>query len=79
MVFMIQNWKNYVPGVLVTWFQVSWEDGQYNLFYYISWIQTKQSKKSLSIQPQYKWRQKRSFSGCHTLIKLQFSSAQAER
>ncbi len=29
--------------------------------------------------PQYKWRQKLSFSGCHTLIKLQFSSTQAER
>ncbi len=34
---------------------------------------------SLSIQPQYKLRQKRLFSGCHMLIKLQFSSVQAER
>ncbi len=29
----------------------SWEDGQYYSFYYTSWIQTKQSKMSLSIQP----------------------------
>ncbi len=43
-----------------------------NIIYFISWIQTKQSKMSLSIQPQYKWRQKRSFFGRHTLIKLQF-------
>ncbi len=47
-------------------------EGMGNIIYFItiSWIQTKQSKISLCIQPQYKWRQKHSFSGCHALIKL---------
>ncbi len=46
-----RNGKIMCLWYLLHWFQVSWEDGQYNLFYYISWIQTKQSKMSLSIQP----------------------------
>ncbi len=51
-----------------------------NIIYFITFPESKQNraKCTQSIQPQYKWRQKRSFSGCHTLIKLQSSSAQAE-
>ncbi len=74
MVFMLQKMqKRCACGTYNT--DSMYSDGMGKIIYYISWIQTKQSKMSISIQPQYKWRQ----NTCHTLIKLQFSSAQAER
>ncbi len=37
-----------------------------NIIYFIMFPESKQNRaKCPSIQPQYKWRQKRSFSGCH--------------
>ncbi len=73
MMFMVKKCENDVPTYNDTTCntdQVSWEDGQYDLFYSISWTQTKRSK---NVPKQSQWRQKRSF-----LVQLQFSSAQAE-
>ncbi len=77
--FMSQKWINDVPGVLVTLIPGFLRGCAISFIslHSLNLNKTEQNVPKYSTPIQMKT--KRSFSGCHTLIKLHISSAQAER